>query len=265
MTNKGWEVWGKILYALFVGALLFLGAKWFGNLLEGCLKSEIAYANAYAELNASKDVVEHCRNAHFLDKYLVFWNDNAMMPDYLMAMGRAYSNMDEYAKAKKAFEKALKEFERYKPQSESSKALCHAHIAMICSTLNEKTETLSHAKSAGEYYESHLDQEDQRTASTALIWLANAYYNDAQYENAKKYFELSIPLFYDTIEWGMGDETAAKMIAILYKVVASTYEKLGDEEHFKEYSEKYEEFTWFRDFEEEDLEKMLESFHWMNR
>ena len=258
-----------------VTACISLSLAWFSggieyyrsyqSFVEGFMQSEIVNANAYMDIMGYSDAVKHYKSAVFFDKYIVTWNDNVNMVNCFDGMGRAYTNMEEPLKAKKSFDKALEEVKHCKVQDESFTAYCHVNAAMTCSSLNDNAEALAHAKCASDYYELHEMEEDSYRVSMAYIWLANAYFNDAQYENASQYLEMVIPIFYDSIEWGWGDDTNAKMMAILYKVATLTYESLGDQEHYAEYSKKFDEFAWYRDYEDGDLDDIINHFHWMNR
>lgn len=235
------------------------------NFMETQLNSEIFYGNSYLDLQKCDDAVSSYKKAAFIDKYLVLWNDNTGLPEYYDGIGQAYSSADRYEDAEKAFEKALEAYDKYNPDDISSISLVHVRMSLVTSSQGKNESTIEHLLKAIEYYNEHTEDESPTVISTAYLFLANAYYNISQYEEAIKYFELGIPMYYDSIEWGFGDDHEARTIAIQYKVASLTYAEYGDQEKADEYNKLYEDFMWYRDLTEEDLDTIINAFHWMKR
>lgn len=235
------------------------------DFMERQLNSEIFYGDSYLDLQNCDDAVSSYKKALFIDKYLVFWNDNSRMPVYYDGIGQAYSSADKYEDAEKNFDNALAAYEKYNADDISAISLVHVREALVTSSQGKNESTINHLQKAFEYYNEHLEDESPVVISTACLFLANAYYNNSQYEEAIKYFEIGIPMFYDSVEWGFGDDHEAKTIAIQYKVASLAYAEFGDQEKADEYNTLYEDFMWYRDLTEEDLDTIINAFHWMKR
>ena len=245
-----------------------LGCAWIWggkSFMERQLNNEIFYAEGYFDLQNMDKAISCYKRALFIDKYLVFWNDNKGIPKYYDGIGLSYSEAEKYEDAEEYFDKSLIAFEKYNPNDISSISLVHVREALVTSCLGKNDSTIDHLLKAIEYYNEHLEDEPSNTISTAYLFLANSYYNTSQYEEAIKYFELGIPMYYDAVEWGFGDDYAAKTIAIQYKVASLAYAEFGDQEKADEYNTLYEDFMWYRDLTEEDLDTIINAFHWMKR
>ena len=251
-----------IIMWIFVGRTVVGGMK---TTLEGFLQSEEYFGTENATIGQYKSSIRCFKTAIFLDKYCVFWNENDRIPGYYQGVAQAYANDDNPKKASKWFDKTIKAFERYCPDNEEAIAVAHVKAANVASILNDNADTIYHAETAAAFFKNNLEDSDAYTAASSFIWLANAYFNDSRYEEAAEYLEQAIPIYYESIDWGFGDEALAKMLAVLYKVTAETYRRLGDLEHYEEYNKLYEDFIWYRDFSEEDLGEIISYFHWMNK
>lgn len=265
----------KLILELVVFIPIVLACTWiwggkdlfrhYQDFMERQLNNEIFYGNSYLDMQKCDDAVSWYKKAIFVDKYLVIWNDNTGIPVYYDGIGQAYSSADKYEDAEKNFDNALAAYEKYNADDISAISLVHVKEALVTSSQGKNESTIDHLQKAFEYYNEHLEDESPAAISTACIFLANAYYNNSQYEEAIKYFELGIPIYYDAVEWGFGDDHAAKTIAIQYKVTSLAYAELGDQEKADEYNTLYEDFMWYRDLTEADLDTIIDTFHWMKR
>ena len=233
--------------------------------MDNLLTQAVYYANGYLELGAADDAVHKYKEAVFLDKFIVLWNENTNIPRYYSGIAQAYMDSEiDLEMAKEYYEKTLSAYEKYNPNAASEIALTHLRAALTTSVLADDKATLEHSIAAASYYESHILSEDNQTSASAFLWAANAYFNDKQYENACKYFDLGIPLYYDSTEWGIGDDWNAKMIAISYYIASKAFGAVGDESKSEEYGKKYDDFVWYRDYTEDEIEALIHYFHWMN-
>lgn len=261
---------GLILCILIVvTALCLIGGNKILNVcksqVEDRLQSQLYFGDAFYSQGAYSDAITNYKIGIFIDKYIVLWNENNEIPKCYDGIAQSYMQSEELEEADRYFDKAIDAYEKYMPSEKHKIAISHLRAAMVTSALDDNSQTLFHANEASDFYEENLETSDAHTAASAFIWLANAYYNDAQYEKACEFFELGIPLFYDSVNWGVGDEADAKMIAISYKIASLAYLESGSQEQYEAYNALYEDFVWFRDFSDADLDHYIDYFHWMNR
>lgn len=236
---------------------------WLKVLLEGHLESMVQYAELFDSSGDKEHAIKDYKTAVLLDKYVILWNHNDNIPKYYSSIAGCYTDEGDLQNADKYYSKALKAYERYRADDKSGIAFTNVHAAMVSSALDDNQTALEHAYKASDYYKDNLDKEDGYIAASAFIWLANAYNNDSQYEKAVEYYELGIPLYYDSVEWGFGDEEFAKMLAVIYKGASMAYSEIGNKKQCDYYNKKYEEWTEYREITEGDLETITDYFHWL--
>ncbi len=235
------------------------------SMAEDQLQSRVYFGDAFYSQAAYSDAITNYKIGVFVDKYIVLWNGNDEIPRCYDGIAQSYMQSEEFEEADRYFGKAIDSYEKYTPSEKHKIAISHLRAAMVTSVLDNNSQTLYHANEASSFYEENLETSDAHTAACAFIWLANAYFNDAQYEKACEYFEYGIPLYYGSVNWGVGDEAEARMIAISYKIASLAYSEVGNPEQYEAYNTLFEDFVWFRDFTEEDLDYYIDYFHWMNR
>ncbi len=261
------------LTGVLVVLMLFLSWQWGGKDLaevykcqmEELLDGQIALGESFGNIKKTKECVSNYKIAIFLDKYIVIWNDNKGIPQYYSGIAQSYSDSEDFSNADKYYDKALEAFDKYAPEKKPEIAVTHLRAALVTSGLNNNEKTLYHALESSGYFENNMSTSDKYTAATSFVFAANAYYNAADYKSAAEYLEVAIPLYYDSVNWGFGDDPEAKMIAILYKVASLTYSHLDNQVKADEYNRLYNDFVWYRDFSDEDLYSIIDAFHWLNR
>lgn len=259
---------------LIVLTLISLILLWFfggGKLAENYMRTmedqlsiEETLGDSFSSLGQSDDAIRNFKFAVFIDKYIVLWNDNKNIPQYYCRIGKAYANADDLTHANEFFEKALSAFDRYCPEEKVRIAYTHTLASTVTAALNDNKNTLAHADQAVEYYKNNTSEEYKKTIATAYLFLANAYFNDQQYAKASECFDIGIPMYYDSVNWGFGDESEAKMLAISYNIAAKANEKAGNKQQYENYDQEYKDFIWYRDFTEQELLPIIEYYHWLN-
>ena len=234
------------------------------RIMDDQLSIEETLGDSFSSLEQSDDAIRNYKFAVFIDKYIVLWNDNKNIPQYYCKIGKAYAYADDLAHANEFFDKALSAFECYCPEEKEWIAYTHTLASTVTAALNDNQKTLAHAGHAVEYYKNHSNGEYKMTIATAYLFLANAYFNDRQYVKASECFDIGIPMYYDSVNWGFGDESEAKMLAISYNIAAESNEKAGNKKQYDNYNQKYEDFIWYRDFTEQELLSIVEYYHWLN-
>lgn len=258
----------RISGIIFIAVVVGMAAFSFGDtkeILDNHLQSTVQSAETLSSLGKTKEAVKNYKHAIRLDKYIVLWNENDAIPDYYSGIAVAYSNEEKLEEAEEYYAKTLKAYEKYRADDAAGIARTHLRWALICSMQDKNQETLKHAYEASAYYKDHLEKESGIAAAMAFVWLANAYYNDAQFKEAGTYFDLGIPLYDESVEWGFGDEEKAKMLAIFYKGAAMTYAKAGERKRSEQYEKKYSEWTEFREIKESDLQELIDYYHWLKQ
>ena len=96
------------------------------------------------------------------------------------------------------------------------------------------------------------------------LYMAGAYYSKGQFEKTVEYTKKGIPIYIDAIKWGFDDDIYAKILAASYKITYLSYEELDDKETYELYKQTYEEYIWFRELSDEDINDLLSSLHWIN-
>lgn len=226
-------------------------------LIESCESADTIASIPYSSSPSSYNI------PILLDKYIVIWNDNKVLPRAYTYKGMAYENGDKFDDALECYDKALKAYEKYDPDDMSMISFVHMRAAVIESYKDNNDMALQHSRAACEYYKDHMNDEPAGNVGMAFLWVANSYYNIGQYEDAKEYIEIGAPYFYDSIDWGFGDETAVTVMAVYYRLAIKTYTHLNDQENLDKYKQLYDDFVWFRDINESDLDHYIDYFHWM--
>lgn len=208
-----------------------------------------------------KSAISNFKKAIYGEK-IRFWKNHRQLPEYYDYLARSYSNLYQYDNAIEQFKNALEAYDRYEPEAVDSIALIKVQMAVVYSCQGSDEKVIHYGSQAAEYYKNTDTVPDAMTESSLYLWLANSYYNTHQYELASEYFELGIPLYYEAVNWGLGDELPVKMIAISYKMAAQTNEQLGNEERYEYYNEKYDKFVWLHSLTSADLDEIYNDFHW---
>lgn len=212
-------------------------------------------------IGSYKDAASNFRKA-ILGEKARFWKNHRELPGYYNYLALSYANLGEYDNAVNQYENALDAYAKYDAGAVGSVAIINAQIAIIYSLQGNDDELIYYGSQAAEYYRNIGATSEIPEVSTIYLWLANAYYNTHQYELASEYFEVGIPLFYDTVNWGLGSNVSVKIIAVSYKIAALTNEKLGNIEQYEYYNEMYEDFVWLHSLTSMELDELCDEFHW---
>lgn len=237
--------------------------KIYQNEMDKQLQSAISYGAEFKNLKLPQKAKQYYKRAILLDKYIVLWNDNTDIPMYFCEIAVTYAGSDPLT-AEKYYNKSLKAIKKYASPKLNTYAYINLQAALTSSALGKNEIALQQLIIAGDYYKNNLETVDSYTAGTAFTHLANAYYNNGEYQKASDYFELGIPIYYASINWGFNDEMSARFVAAFYKTAAQTYQMLNNQEKCNEYTEKYNDFLWFRDIPEEYINSIINYYHWLN-
>jgi len=257
---------GKIVLTVFVSfifyaAICFLLFVPFGRKeWEKNLTSCVTFGQDFYDLGVEsgyRNSIGNFKMAAFLDKFFVRWNDNTDIPEYYRSIGLAYSNLEKYDKALAYQEKSAAAYKKYCKDSDYDYAIANVLAMLAACKTNDLEKALYHGKEGAAYFEALPEEEQGIQAAYDYIWLANIYNKKGDYDAAAGYFEKGIPIMYEKVDWGFGNDENAILIAGAYKTAAAVYGKLGKTEKEREYREKYEEFMWYRDLAEEDLEEVV--------
>jgi len=201
-------------------------------------------------------------SAVWFEKYIVFWNDNKNLPQYHENAGRAFMQARRYTDAAKHYESSLREFENTSPQSAFNIAFVNFMAASAHSALGDAETEMVRITEAVRYFEALSEDRRNMDAGKAFIWLSHCYYEAGEYENAAAYFEMGIPLYYDVIDWGYGDNGEVVFAAVFFDCAANVYDKLSLPEKAAEYRKISEEIIYLRDYSESELSELRTHMGW---
>ena len=239
--------------------------NWINERIEIAIGFGDSNANNYQSETAIEEAISQYKKAVFIDKYLAFWNDNKNLPVLYYKIAKSYGDAEDSDHSIEYIEKSLEAFSEYSPEDLDDISLVYLYGCIIYGAKNDYAMVKSYAYAANEYYRNNYDTVDHRSLAQSYIWLAHAYFNEGDYTNAAECLENGTPLYYDTTAWGFGDSYDAIAIATLYKMASIAYQNIGNQEKYQEYNEKYEDFMWYRDLTESDLDYYIKYFHWMNK
>lgn len=245
-----------VLLGLMILGIIFLYVL---NVPKKAYDWGINYFNIDTE-NGYKQATKNFKSA-ILGEKIRFWNNHKKLPEYYYWLGLSYQSLDNYQDAKSEYKKALASFEKYDSDNLDFIAVTKTQLLLICSLLEDNESALEYGKQAADYYFEHENEKVYNASFTYLV-LANAFYNSANYENAFYYFEKGIPLFYSQINWGLGDDSKTKMLAVSYYMAALSSQKCDNEEKYKYYKKEYDDLIWMKNFTAMDLDEIYSSFHW---
>ena len=231
--------------------------------MEESIERDLYYGlSEYYNNNNFESAEKYFKRALFCEKYIVFWDDNLNLPICYQCMGLVYEGLEKYEKSTDMYEKSLSAYEKYLPDAAEDIALTETKVSIIYSILGDVDMVIEHASAANDYYQSLPGQQQNINAGTAAIELANAYYNIGDYERASQYFEIGIPIIYDDLDWRMDDDLGPKLLVISYKMAADTYGKLNNDEMQQYYEKEYNDIVWIREIDEDEIDELMEYFHW---
>lgn len=255
------------LFLIFLSIILmwFISGKevWEARkpLCEESLLEEMGRGVSFRDIGDYSNANMYFSNAIFIDKYIVTWNKNESIPFLYSEMAQGYSNLKEYDEADRYFEKTLIAFDKYVPDEKYEIAVVKLKASIVKNTLNNTEDAIPLTKEAWLYLSENEDLCDPYIVAFSYILLANEYYIISDYKEATTFFDQGIPKFYDSVSWGYGDEYYAKLLAIAYYKASISYEKIDELEKAKEYEILYNDFMWFRDFNEDDLSEVRKSLN----
>ena len=268
------------LATVLLGAIIFLIPAWYlggrqtcsyighfmkesvGQFLEKQPVSSYQLGEKYFNIQAYNDATKSFKKAVFLDKYVVFWNDNSQLPIYYRELGRSLMNESDYEGMNKSLEASLEAYEKYRTDDIEGAAFVHQMAAISCSMIGNAAEELNHSQIAYDYYSSLPRGSEDANTSKMGIWLAHCYYEKGDHATAGSLFDINIPIYYDTIDWGIWDEDSAQYLALAYKFALLSYEGLGDTENIEKYQNTYEQFLYLRDFDDEEVTDFASQLGW---
>ena len=262
---------GKITF-VFLGIIIFvlpswyLGGRWtcasVSRLLEQRPISADQWGAKYFNIQHYHDATKNFKKAIFLEKYLVFWNDNSQLPIYYRDLGRSLMNEADYIGMNNSLNASLDAYEKYRPYDIEGAAFTHHMAATSCSLIGQEEDELIHSQTAYDYYSAQPRGYADSDTSMIGIWLAHCYYEKGDYATAGKLFDINIPIYYETIDWGVGDQSNAQLLALAYKFALLSYENLGDAESIEIYQKKYSQFSYLRDIQDSELTDFALQLGW---
>lgn len=260
------------LATVLLGAIIFLLPSWYlggrwtctsvGQFLEQRPISAYQWGEKFFNIQSYHDATKNFKKAIFLDKYIVFWNDNSQLPIYYRELGRSLMNESDYSGMNKSLETSIEAYEKYRPDDVVGVAFAHHIAAMSCSLTGQEQEELNHSQIAYNYYSIQPRGDTDADTSIIGIWLAHCYYEKGDYITAGKLFDTNIPIYYETIDWGVGDQADAQILALAYKFALLSYKNLGDTENIEIYQKKYSNFTYLRDIQDAELDNFASQLGW---
>ena len=260
------------LATVLLGAIIFLLPSWYlggrwtctsvGQFLEQRPISAYQWGEKFFNIQSYHDATKNFKKAIFLDKYIVFWNDNSQLPIYYRELGRSLMNESDYSGMNKSLETSIEAYEKYRPDDVEGAAFVHHIAAMSCSLIGKEQEELNHSQTAYDYYSSQPRGYADFDTSMIGIWLAHCYYEKGDYAAAGRLFDVNIPIYYETIDWGVGDQFNAQLLALAYRFALLSYEKLGDTENIELYQKKYSQFIYLRDIQDAELDNLGSQLGW---
>lgn len=260
------------LATVLLGAIIFLLPSWYlggrwtctsvGQFLEQRPISAYQWGEKFFNIQSYHDATKNFKKAIFLDKYIVFWNDNSQLPIYYRELGRSLMNESDYSGMNKSLETSIEAYEKYRPDDVVGVAFAHHIAAMSCSLTGQEQEELNHSQIAYNYYSIQPRGDTDADTSIIGIWLAHCYYEKGDYITAGKLFDTNIPIYYGTIDWGVGDQADAQILALAYKFALLSYKNIGDTENIEIYQKKYSNFTYLRDIQDAELDNFASQLGW---
>lgn len=251
----------RVIKIIFFIVIIILGLLWAAGKL---LDQNVYYGEknlSIASETSQNNAINNYKQAVFLDRYIVFWNDNAEVSSYYSNIGSAYSNLEEYEEALDYNKKAVDAAELYGGMTDVEMAGLYSRMMILATSLDENETAAEYGMQGFQYYESLTDGQFGFEKGMTCIFIAHNFLNIKDYEAASQYFEQGIPLYYENVDWGYGDENYALLLVSAYKGAALSYEQLGDYEKYQEYNEKYDDYVWLRDYSEEEISDYLEEMH----
>lgn len=254
-----------VLIAVILFPAWFFGGKAilsFKPSIEEMPVSANRMGNYFFSMKQFDEALDQYKSAVWQEKYLVLWNDNADLPVYYNNLGRAYMNLDQPKKAVEQIENGLALLKIQTPENVADIAFANFQAGFLYSQTGEHSREMERLLSAMEYYDSLPAESQGKNAGSVNLFLAHCYYEEGDFGNAIARFEKGIPLYYDSIIWGIGDDGDNLFMAVCYKFAALAYEKAGNAEYAEKYLKKFNDIVLLRDISDAQLEECTSYYGW---
>lgn len=263
MTGKKIPLYWNIITISGSCALILFGVSITFFQLQTVLKSHMdnsyRLGQGYFEMANYQMAEKSYRSAIFFERYLVLTDDNSNLPIYYRELARAVMNEYRYEETYTCVMASLDTFARFRPDDAEEIASAYLTAVMACSLTGRDAEELEYAQLAYAYYSGR--PEDSQIAARTGAWLGHCRYEAGDYSAGYRFFQENLPVYYDGIHWGVGDEAEVDFALMAYKCAMLCEEKLPGLEHFPS-TEQYQRLLYIREKQESDVDGLASQLGW---
>lgn len=250
----------EILTIIFIICLAINVFCDLGVQIENYMQMCNEYGYNYYLAEDYEDAKESLDVALFMEKYIVFWNGNKELPIIYRNQALTLSGEKNYEEAARKFEEALTACESYLPEQKAVMASLHMQTALVYFMLGNDDMMEKHVEVSEDFYGALPSKNQDFATGIVFLEIAHLKYSVCDYEDAAMYFERGLPLVYEDIYWGPGNELQVKELVASYKMMADACERTGKEDAHQSYGEKYRYFCWIRDYSEDEIDTFIDAY-----
>lgn len=263
MSNKENRHLLLIIVGYLISIFLALASSFF--LLEIVLESHMENSywrgQGYFERADYQRAEKSYRSALFCEKYLVLTNDNSNLPSYCSGLARALMNEYRYEEAYQYTMASFDAFARFRPDAAAEMASTDLLAVMLCSLTDRDEEELEYAQRAYTYYSSEPGAENRKTSLRTGAWMGHCYFEAGDYSTAYDLFQKNLLAYYESIDWGVGDESEADFVIMACKCAKMCEEKLTGLEDTP-FSEQFQRLLYIREKQESEVDELASQLGW---
>lgn len=252
-----------VLVCVSAGRCLFVY-----NTIESSIEDDYAFADYALTSNSDRicEALSDLEKAIFIDKYLVFWNDNAFLQKSYRLQGRIYNSLKnpDPQNALRAFYNCEQLMLCTDDYDRKEYLNLEYMIGLCYKNLHEEDNAKEHFNNCVEGYRELFQEnpnesiiEDYQLFLRAYMFLAASDYALGDYESAFNGFALFHGSILESARWEFSSHRYNNSYP-LFLIIASDYaaksaDMIGDESSKNRFERQYEIYRYLLDYEEEHL------------